>query len=122
MFKKIINFLHHHPKPLPNCHPKPLPHCHHEPLPHCHPEPVEGCVRTRLIPTLFDRLRATPNFSLKMTIIFFIKIKQYISGDFAYENYLKHYTKNHPHESILSKKDFLNKKRKDSWSRVNRCC
>jgi uncharacterized short protein YbdD (DUF466 family) len=49
-------------------------------------------------------------------------IKEYVDGDFAYENYLKHHAKIHIGEIPLDKKAFLKKLEKDKWNRINRCC
>jgi len=53
---------------------------------------------------------------------FLKSIKDYIDGNFAYENYLKHHQKNHNGEVVLSKKMFLKNMQKDKWNRINRCC
>jgi uncharacterized short protein YbdD (DUF466 family) len=47
-----------------------------------------------------------------------ILLRDYISGDFAYQNYLKH----HPSEKTLDKKSFLRNKEKNRWDKINRCC
>ena len=38
---------------------------------------------------------------------FLKSIKDYIDGNFAYENYLKHHQENHKGKVVLSKKIFL---------------
>jgi len=48
--------------------------------------------------------------------------KEYLNGDFAYKNYLKHQSKNHPQELILSKKQFLQKRMNEKGNKMNRCC
>ncbi len=48
--------------------------------------------------------------------------KEYIEGDFAYENYLKHHRNNHSEEKILDKKSFLKEAQKKKWNKINRCC
>ncbi|MBM5782295.1 MAG: YbdD/YjiX family protein [Pelagibacterales bacterium] len=48
--------------------------------------------------------------------------KEYIEGDFAYENYLKHHKKNHSEEALLDKKSFLKDAQKKKWNKINRCC
>ena len=58
------------------------------------------------------------NIKMKKFQKFLLLIRDTISGDFAYKNYLKHCGKNLP----LSKKDFLRKREKTKWERVNRCC
>ncbi len=53
---------------------------------------------------------------------FFKLLKNYINGDFAYENYLQHQHTKHPHLIPLSKKDFFAASQKNKWSKINRCC
>ncbi|MBU6140412.1 MAG: putative selenoprotein [Proteobacteria bacterium] len=53
---------------------------------------------------------------------FFRSIKDYIDGDFAYENYLKHHQKFHKDEKALDKKSFLKNLQNKKWSKINRCC
>ena len=53
---------------------------------------------------------------------FFKFIKNYIDGDFAYENYLRHQAIKHPNALLLSKKDFFSAQQKNKWSKINRCC
>lgn len=48
--------------------------------------------------------------------------KDYIEGDFAYENYLKHHNKYHKNTSVLDKKAFLKQAQKAKWNKINRCC
>lgn len=60
--------------------------------------------------------------NFKNTFKFIILLRDYINGNFAYENYLRHYKKHHPHEKTLSKKDFLHQFQNDKWNKINRCC
>jgi uncharacterized short protein YbdD (DUF466 family) len=53
---------------------------------------------------------------------FFLLLREYISGDFAYKNYLQHCKKNHMQEKALDKKSFLRDKEKNKWNKINRCC
>jgi len=52
----------------------------------------------------------------------FKTFKDYIEGNFAYENYLKHHTQHHQNTTPLTKKAFLKQAQKDKWSKINRCC
>ena len=59
-----------------------------------------------------------------MKVKFFLKfLRDYFSGEFAYQKYLEHAQK-HPKssEGIISKNDFLRKKNCDKWNKINRCC
>lgn len=47
---------------------------------------------------------------------------EFLSGDFAYKNYLTHQAKHHQGEEILDKKTFLRQRQKLKWRGVNRCC
>ncbi len=49
-------------------------------------------------------------------------LQDYLNGDFAYNNYLKHHQINHPKQKPLDKRSFFNKMQKDKWNKVNRCC
>ncbi|MBP7710239.1 MAG: YbdD/YjiX family protein [Rickettsiales bacterium] len=51
---------------------------------------------------------------------FFSVIFNYLNGNFAYENYLKHAQKNHPEKEVLSKKKFLQERVRGK--KINRCC
>lgn len=42
----------------------------------------------------------------------------HITGELAYQNHLKHCGEKYR----LNKKDFLRKREKSRWERVNRCC
>ena len=59
---------------------------------------------------------------MKKIKLFFKKIKEYIEGDFAYQNYLTHLQKHHPGQQALDKKSFLKNQQKDKWNKINRCC
>jgi len=52
----------------------------------------------------------------------FLLLRDHISGDFAYQNYLTHQQKNHRAKKVFSKKEFLRDKEKTKWNKVNRCC
>jgi uncharacterized short protein YbdD (DUF466 family) len=53
---------------------------------------------------------------------FFLLLRDNLTGDFAYKNYLKHFAKNHRDEKILDKKNFLRERGKEKWEKINRCC
>jgi uncharacterized short protein YbdD (DUF466 family) len=53
---------------------------------------------------------------------FLLLILNYLNGNFAYQNYLKHQKKNHPNQNPLSKKNFLREMQKLKWQKINRCC
>jgi uncharacterized short protein YbdD (DUF466 family) len=54
--------------------------------------------------------------------IFWQVIRQ-LSGDDAYERYLRHHAKHHAGDSEpLSKKAFFKKWQDDKWQGVKRCC
>ncbi len=45
-----------------------------------------------------------------------------VSGDDAYERYLKHHAEAHPDEPPLSCKAFYQRELERKWSGVKRCC
>lgn len=45
-----------------------------------------------------------------------------LSGDDAYERYLRHHAEFHPQESPLSRKDFFRREQERRWGGINRCC
>jgi uncharacterized short protein YbdD (DUF466 family) len=53
---------------------------------------------------------------------FSLLLRDHLSGDFAYQNYLEHHSKKHKKEKPLSKKLFLRDKEKCKWNKINRCC
>ncbi len=53
---------------------------------------------------------------------FLRKIKEYVEGDFAYQNYLEHCQKNHSDRKILTKEEFFKMQQKQKWEGVNKCC
>jgi uncharacterized short protein YbdD (DUF466 family) len=53
---------------------------------------------------------------------FFLLIRDNLTGDFAYKNYLEHSAKNHRGEKVLDKKNFLREREKEKWRKINRCC
>lgn len=53
---------------------------------------------------------------------FFLLIRDNLTGEFAYKNYLNHSEKNHRDEKILDKKTFLRGREKEKWKKINRCC
>ena len=53
---------------------------------------------------------------------FFLLLRNYLSGDFAYQNYLQHHLKTNQDQEILSKKLFLRERAKRKWNKINRCC
>jgi carbon starvation protein len=56
-------------------------------------------------------------------LLSFLKLLiSYFNGDFAYQNYLQHYAKNHPEEKPLNKKEFFASQQKRKWTKINRCC
>jgi uncharacterized short protein YbdD (DUF466 family) len=48
--------------------------------------------------------------------------RNYLSGDFAYKNYVALAQKNNLNKKILDKKTFLQNKQNSKWKGVNRCC
>jgi len=58
----------------------------------------------------------------------FWRIVRRLSGDDAYEQYLKHYARHHQtdavHEShpLLSKADFFRQWQDEKWNGIKRCC
>lgn len=53
------------------------------------------------------------------------KIWQFIrrlSGDDAYERYLRHHAEAHPDEPVLSAKAFFKREQENQWNGVRRCC
>ncbi len=52
----------------------------------------------------------------------FFAWKNYVEGDYAYQNYLKHEKKFHPQKKILDRKSFLRQRQNEKWNKVNRCC
>ncbi len=59
---------------------------------------------------------------MKKFLTLFKSLKNYIDGNFAYENYLQHHVKHHPNTPPLDKKSFFEAQQKNKWSRINRCC
>ncbi len=59
---------------------------------------------------------------LKKIITIFTNIKSHIDGDFAYEKYVNHCKIHHKSLETLNKKDFLKKRQKEKFERINRCC
>lgn len=45
-----------------------------------------------------------------------------VSGDDAYECYLRHHAEAHPRESVLSAKEFFRQEQERKWEGVRRCC
>jgi uncharacterized short protein YbdD (DUF466 family) len=45
-----------------------------------------------------------------------------LSGDDAYERYLRHHGEAHPHEQKLSAKEFFRREQERKWNGVRRCC
>ena len=45
-----------------------------------------------------------------------------LSGDDAYERYLRHCAENHPDEPLLSKQEFFKQWQDGKWQGVKRCC
>jgi uncharacterized short protein YbdD (DUF466 family) len=52
------------------------------------------------------------------------KFLRTLSGDDAYEVYLKNFTKcvNHSDRKPLSRKDFYSQQLQEKWNKINRCC
>jgi uncharacterized short protein YbdD (DUF466 family) len=53
------------------------------------------------------------------------KIWQFIrclSGDDAYERYLRHHGEAHPHEPSLDRKAFFRQEQDRKWNGIRRCC
>ncbi|MBM3579596.1 MAG: YbdD/YjiX family protein [Alphaproteobacteria bacterium] len=49
---------------------------------------------------------------------FFLLLRDYITGETAYQNYLKHCGQTKP----LDKRTFLRNREKSKWEKVRRCC
>lgn len=45
-----------------------------------------------------------------------------VSGDDAYERYLKHQASAHPQEAPLSRKAFFRREQEKKWDGIRRCC
>ena len=45
-----------------------------------------------------------------------------VSGDDAYERYLRHHAEAHPHEVVLSRKEFFRQEQDRQWNGIRRCC
>jgi uncharacterized short protein YbdD (DUF466 family) len=45
-----------------------------------------------------------------------------VSGDDAYERYLKHHAQHHPHETPLNRQDFFKQEQDRKWNSIKRCC
>jgi uncharacterized short protein YbdD (DUF466 family) len=45
-----------------------------------------------------------------------------LSGDDAYERYLRHHAQAHSDEPLLSRKEFFNRDLDRKWNGVRRCC
>jgi len=48
--------------------------------------------------------------------------RDHVTGELAYQNYLKRCGRKHPQGKIISKKEFLRNHEKSKWDNVNRCC
>ena len=59
---------------------------------------------------------------LKKISQIFIATKNYLDGDFAYQNYLRHLRESHKMQKALDKKSFLRRREQEKWNKVNRCC
>ncbi len=63
-----------------------------------------------------------PLLKMKKILKFLLLLRDYLSGNFAYQNYCERHKKNHPNEKILDKKTFLRDAQKAKWKKINRCC
>ena len=45
-----------------------------------------------------------------------------LSGDDAYERYLRHHAEAHPCETALDRKEFFRREQERKWNGVRRCC
>lgn len=45
-----------------------------------------------------------------------------LSGDDAYERYLRHHAEAHPCEAALGRKEFFRREQERKWNGVRRCC
>ncbi len=45
-----------------------------------------------------------------------------LSGDDAYERYLRHHAQAHPHEAVPGRKEFFKREQERKWDGVRRCC
>jgi len=52
----------------------------------------------------------------------FWKLIRRLSGDDAYERYLRHHSVAHPGETALSRKEYFRREQERKWNGVRRCC
>jgi len=45
-----------------------------------------------------------------------------LSGDDAYERYLRHHAEAHPHEPSLDRKAYFRQEQDRKWNGIRRCC
>ncbi|MEY3220049.1 MAG: hypothetical protein RIT27_1406 [Pseudomonadota bacterium] len=45
-----------------------------------------------------------------------------LSGDDAYERYLKHHAEHHPTAPLLSCEEFFKQEQERKWNGIKRCC
>lgn|GEM_PF-173374 len=45
-----------------------------------------------------------------------------VTGDDAYERYLRHHAERHAGSPPLSRREFFESEQRRQWSRINRCC
>lgn len=45
-----------------------------------------------------------------------------LSGDDAYERYLRHHRQHHPGERAMTRKEYVRFREEQKWSRISRCC
>jgi uncharacterized short protein YbdD (DUF466 family) len=50
------------------------------------------------------------------------RVVRQLSGDDAYERYLRHCAERHDHEMPLSREEFFKRWQERKWSGVKRCC
>ncbi len=53
---------------------------------------------------------------------FMLLVKDFINGEFFYQQYLEHQVKNHPGQIPLDRKSFFAKREQEKWQKINRCC
>lgn len=51
-----------------------------------------------------------------------LQLLREVSGDAAYQRYLRHHRRNHPNDAPLDRKAFFDSEQTRKWSGINRCC
>jgi uncharacterized short protein YbdD (DUF466 family) len=59
---------------------------------------------------------------IKQLFLQCIEVIRQLSGDDAYERYLRHHARAHPDEPPLSRTVFFRREQDRKWNGVRRCC